>query len=115
MGILYKHTDYETGWIENGWIEVKSISTYAWINEFRCRVSNNLIEEESLFIERKNFKHRGNETDELHCYNRSSTPDKYKEIWEEWDCEKSLAIDRVKNTLVRFNIKINEIINLEKE
>lgn len=85
-------TDYKTGWIERSWIEIKKNSTFCFINDFRCKVSGLPLEKVCLMVERTNFKHRGNETDELDYYNRSSTPDKYKEVWDEWDEKRRYAI-----------------------
>lgn len=107
--ITYNETDFETGWNECGWIEVKSVSTYAFIDRFRCKGSNEPLEEESLFIERKNFKHRGNETDELHCYNRANTPSKYMNIWKEWDESKLDVIQRIKGLMRHYNLDVDSI------
>lgn len=59
-------TDFKTGWSTHAWIEVKKTSTYSFINEFKCDVSGEKLDEECLLVSRTNFKHRGNETDELY-------------------------------------------------
>lgn len=101
-----KTTDYETGWSEHVWIEVKHNSHFAYIDKFRCKDSAQLLDEECLLIERSNFKHRGNETDELICYNRAFTPEKYKEVWDEWDNIKENTISKIKNLAKTYNINL---------
>lgn len=85
-------TNYKTGRSTNAWIEVKKNSTFGSIDEWKCDNSGKKLEPECLFVSRTNFKHRGNETDELYMYNRESTPNKYAHVWEEWDELKLLII-----------------------
>lgn len=100
-------TDYKTGWTENVWIEVKSTSDYGFIDDFKCGISEEPLNEESLFVSRINFKHRGNETDEAYFYNREHTPEKYKPVWEQWDKKKLEIAGEIKRLAKDHNISVN--------
>jgi len=100
-----KNTNYQTGWTTIAWVEVKSNSTYGFIDEFKCEKSGKKLEEESLFITRTNFKHRGNETDELKCYNRAHSPKKYEKVWMDWDELKKEKKEEINQILKEYNIK----------
>jgi len=99
-------TNYETGWVTISWIEIKSLSNYSFIDNFVCNASKYKLEEESLFVERKNFMHRGNETDELICYNRATTPIEFKSVWDKWDLRKESKKNKIIDIANRYNIKI---------
>lgn len=101
-----KSTDYKTGWSIHSYIEVKALTTFGFVNEFKCKNSGEKIEEEFLVIERTNFKHRGNETDECFVYNRSSSPQRYIKVWEKWDELKEEKKKKVKNIAKRYNFKV---------
>ena len=99
-------TDYKTGWSVYSYIEIKSLTSKAFVEEFKCKNSGEKIEEEFLVIERRNFKHRGNETDESFCYNRSSSPQHYIKVWEKWDKLKEDKKKKVENIAKRYNFKV---------
>ena len=101
-----KSTDYKTGWSIHSYIEVKALTTFGFVNEFKCKNSGEKIEEEFLVIERTNFKHRGNETDECFVYNRSSSPQRYIKVWEKWDELKEEKKKNVENIAKRYNFKV---------
>ena|SRR5699024_81685 len=102
-----KNTDFKTGWSIEAWVEVKKNSTYAFIDEFKCDKSGEKLEEECLLVSRTNFKHRGNETDELYKYNRETTPSEYASVWEEWDEIKASKTEEIKQIAEEFNIKVS--------
>ena len=102
-----ENTDFKTGWSIKAWIEVKKNSTFAFIDEFKCDASGKKLEAECLMISRTNFKHRGNETDELYKYNRYSTPDEYASVWEEWDKIKADKIEEIKAIANEYNLKVS--------
>jgi hypothetical protein len=102
-----ENTVFKTGWSTKAWIEVKKGSTFAFINDFKCDASGKKLEEESLFVSKTNFKHRGNETDELHKYNRDSTPDEYASVWEDWDKVKTEKIEEIKAIAYEYNLKVS--------
>lgn len=99
-------TDYNTGWSTRAFIEVKKISCRGFIDEWKCSNSGEPIEDELLIVERSNFKHRGNETDETYCYNRSSTPEKYMKVWKKWDKKKEEKKKEVENIAKSYNFKV---------
>ena len=102
----YIHTNYETGWNTNAWIENTLNSTYGFVDEFRCEKSGETLDREALFIKKTNFKHRGNETDELICYNRDSTPEKFLHVWKEWDDNREMRKEELQELADEYNIKI---------
>lgn len=99
-------TNYTTGWTTKAWVEIKSQSTYGFIKEWMCDTSGDPLEEECLLVKKMNFKHRGKETDQLHKYNRSSTPEKYKQAWQDWDNIKALKSEEIKLIAKRYNISL---------
>lgn len=99
-----KKTNYETGWTEIAFIEVKNNSSYSFIGDFVCEISGEKLEKECLLVVRTNFKHRGNETDELLTYNRNSTPEKYRKVWEKWDAKKESKRQEIKQIKKQFNL-----------
>lgn len=101
-----KNTDYNSGWITHAYIEIKALTTFAAVKDFTCSNSGEKIEEEFLVIDRKNFKHRGNETDECFVYNRETSPEKYKKVWEKWDEKKEAKKKKVENIAKRYNFKV---------
>lgn len=101
------NTDYRTGWSTKVWIETRASTTYAFYDSFKCEKSGNPLEEESLFVLRTNFKHRGNETDELVCYNRNSTPEKYRKVWHKWDLEKDDKKEEIRQIAKTYNLTVN--------
>lgn len=103
----YEKTDFKTGWSEKAWIEIKKTSCYGFISEFKCKESGKKLEAESLFVSKTNFKHRGNETDELYFYNRESTPDKYMSVWDEWDNIKADKVAEIREIAKDYNIKVS--------
>jgi hypothetical protein len=103
----YERTNFKTGWSEKAWIEIKETSCYSFISDFKCKGSGKKLNAESLFVSRTNFKHRGNETDELYFYNRDSTPDKYISVWEEWDNAKRDKIEEIMEIAREYNIRVN--------
>lgn len=102
-----ENTDFKTGWSIKAWIEVKRNSNYAFINEFKCDKSGRNLEAECLLVSRTNFRHRGNETDELYKYNRATTPSEYKIVWEEWDEIKASKNEEIKAIAKEFNLKVS--------
>ncbi len=80
-----KSTDYKSGWITTAWIEIQSNTSYSAYSEFKDNSSGLKLEKVALFVSRQNFKHRGNETDELLVYNRETTPEEYMSVWSEYD------------------------------
>lgn len=102
-----ENTDYKTGWITTAWIEVKKNSTFAFINEFKCDKSGKKLEAECLLVSRVNFKHRGNETDELYKYNRDTTPDEYASVWEDWDEIKESKKEEIRQIAREYNLKVS--------
>jgi hypothetical protein len=101
------NTDYRTGWSTKVWIETKESTTYAFYDRFNDEKSGKPLEDESLFVSRRNFKHRGNETDELICYNRNTTPDKYMKVWHEWDLEKIQKKEEIKQIAKTYGLKVS--------
>jgi hypothetical protein len=101
-----KSIDYKTGWSIVAWIEVKSISTYCY-EDFKCHNSGKKLQKESLFVSKTNFKHRGDETDELYCYNRDSTPTEFMDIWNQYDEQRRNKIEEIKEIAKEYNIKIS--------
>lgn len=100
-------TDFKTGWSIKAWIEVKETSTFAFINEFKCDKSGNKLEAECMLVSRQNFKHRGNETDELYKYNRATTPEEYASVWEEWDEIKDSKKEEIRQIAREYNLKVS--------
>ena len=76
-----ENTNFKTGWSTKAWIEVKATSIYGFINDWKCDKSGQKLDDECLLVLRQNFKHRGNETDELYKYNRSSSHSKYLRVF----------------------------------
>jgi hypothetical protein len=101
-----KSTDYKTGWSVHSYIEIKSLTTFAFVDKFKCKNSGDKIEDEFLVVERTNFKHRGNETDESFVYNRKTSPERYKKVWEKWDELKQEKMKKVENIAKRYNFKV---------
>lgn len=101
-----KNTDFKTGWTTHAYIEVKSLTTFAFVNDFKCGNSGEKIEDEFLVINRTNFKHRGNETDECFVYNRSTSPEKYLKVWIKWDELKQDKKEKVENIAKRYNFNV---------
>ena len=99
-------TNYETGWTTIAFIEVKKNSCRGFINEWKCSNSGEPIEDELLIVERSNFKHRGNETDETYCYNRNTSPEKYSKVWNKWDKWKEEKKKEVENIAKQYNFKV---------
>lgn len=102
-----KNTDRKTGWITSAWVENKANTTYAFYNEFKDESTGKKLDKFSLFVSKVNFKHRGNETDELLCYNRESTPEEFINVWNEWDVEREDAIQDIKSIALQYGIKIS--------
>ena len=102
-----ENTNFKTGWSIKAWIEVKKNSTFAFINEFKCDASGKKLETECLLVSRTNFKHRGNETDELYKYNRASAPDEYTSVCLEWDEIKAHKIEEIKAIANEYNLKVS--------
>lgn len=105
-----EQTDFKTGWSVKAWIEVKKNSTFAFIDEFKCDKSGRELEAEYLLISRTNFRHRGNETDELYKYNRDSTPVEYMSVWESWDKLKDLKKEEIKQIAKEYNLWISSVL-----
>lgn len=101
-----KKTDYKSGWTTTAWIERRKDTAYAFYNEFTDDNTNELLNDVSLFVSRVNFKHRGNETDELYKYNRESSPSKFNKVWRKYDKEIENAIKEIKYLSEKYNIKI---------
>jgi hypothetical protein len=100
-------TDFKTGWSIKAWIEVKKNSTFSFIDEFKCHLSGSKLEAEFLMVSKTNFKHRGNETDELYSYNRHTTPSEYADAWDSWDKLKLSKIEEIKNIAKEYNLKVS--------
>ena len=63
------------------------------------------LDDECLLVSRTNFRHQGNETDELYKFNRDSTPDEYSVVWENWDTFKKVEERKkrmAKNSEIRW-------------
>lgn len=101
-----KNTDYKTGWTTHAYIEIKTLTTFGFVEDFKCKNSGEKIEEEFLVIDRTNFKHRGNETDECFVYNRKTSPERYKKVWQKWDELKETKKKKVESIAKRFNFKV---------
>ena len=100
-------TDFKTGWSIKAWVEVKETSTFAFINDWKCDKSGDKLESECLLVSRQNFKHRGNETDELYKYNRNSTPIEYASVWENWDETKESKKEEIRQIAREYNLKVS--------
>lgn len=101
------NTDYKTGWTITAWIESKSDTTYAYYSDFKDKATGKKLDKVSLFVSKTNFKHRGNDTDELICYNRESTPEKYSKVWERYDEEVESAKEEIRQISKKYNIKVS--------
>ena len=101
-----KNTDYKTGWSTHAYIEIKSLTSFGFVNDFKCKNSQEPIEDEFLVIERTNFKHRGNETDEIFVYNRKTSPELYLKVWLKWDELKEEKKKKVQNIAKRYNFNV---------
>lgn len=102
-----ENTNFDTGWSIKAWIEVKKTSTFGFINNWKCDNSGDKLEAECLLVSRQNFKHRGNETDELHKYNRMSSPVEYLSVWSEWDEKKEIKKEEIRAIAKRYNLLVS--------
>ncbi|HRW21707.1 MAG TPA: hypothetical protein P5509_07025 [Bacteroidales bacterium] len=97
--------------LENGWINTYRIcdSNSVVCGEMICATCGGKIENELyLMRDRVNFKHRGNETDEVYLYHKNcKTGKKFTKMWETHEKE----VNAEKEALTKRNAKLVELRN----
>lgn len=77
---VIQSTNSETGWIVKAYIETKETTNIS-LEYCKCSKCNGKLWDRYLMIIRTNFKHRGNETDEVNVYHKKCTSKRYLRLW----------------------------------